>query len=33
MNNTEALEALEVLHFNVDNSASPNMKRAIEMLP
>ena len=30
MNNTEALEALEVLRFNVDNSAAPNMKRAIE---
>lgn len=30
MNNTEALEAIKLLRFNLENSASPNMKRAIE---
>lgn len=29
MNNAEALEALKVLRSNIDNSASPNMKRAL----
>ena len=29
MNNSEALEALKILRFNLNNSASPNMTRAI----
>jgi hypothetical protein len=30
MNNSEALEALSALRFNLHNSASPNMRRAID---
>lgn len=30
MNNTEAVEAIELLRYYLENSASPNMKRAIE---